>query len=114
MYILLQIMLGGGIGAGARYLIGLVAPFPFGTLAVNILGSLAIGVVFALLGPKNHPAVPFLTTGLMGGFTTFSAFSLDTFRLVEKGQFGGAFAYVTATLILSVAACFAAIWWIRS
>ena len=114
MYILLQIMLGGGVGAGARYLVGLAAPFPFGTLAVNILGSLAIGVIFALLGPKNHPALPFLTTGVLGGFTTFSAFSLDTFRLVEKGQIGGAMTYVAATLVLSLAACFAAIWWIRS
>ncbi|MEO8529845.1 MAG: fluoride efflux transporter CrcB [Deltaproteobacteria bacterium] len=114
MFTLFQIMLGGGLGAGARYLVSLVTPFPFATMAVNIIGSFAIGLAFATLAPKNHPALPILTTGFMGGFTTLSAFSLDTFKLVEKGQVGGAFAYVAATLVLSLVACFGAIMWVRA
>jgi fluoride exporter len=110
----LQIVLGGGIGAGARYLVGLAVPFPLGTLAVNVIGSALIGWLWATLGPKEHALLPFLTTGILGGFTTFSAFSLDTFRLVEKGQAGMAVAYVAASLILSLAACFAMIAWVRT
>ena len=109
-----QIVLGGGIGAGARYLVGLAVPFPFGTLAVNVIGSALIGWLWATLAPKDHALLPFLTTGILGGFTTFSAFSLDTFKLVEKGAFGFAGAYVAASLLLSLAACFATIAWVRA
>jgi fluoride exporter len=110
----LQVVLGGGIGAGARYLLGLAVPFPFGTLAVNVIGSALIGWLWASLGPKDHALLPFLTTGILGGFTTFSAFSLDTFKLVEKGALAPAFAYVAASVILSLAACFATIAWVRA
>ena len=114
MYILLQVMLAGGVGAGARYAVGLVTPFPYGTLTVNVVGSFLIGLAFATLAARNHPQYLMLTTGFLGGFTTFSAFSLDTFKLVERGAIGPAAAYVAATFVLSVGACFLAIWWART
>lgn len=109
---LIQVALGGAIGAVARYLVAtgamraFGAGFPMGTLAVNVAGSLAMGVLAALLlGPRAHPAAPFLLTGLLGGFTTFSAFSLDALRLVEAGRIGSAALYVVLSVVLSLAAC---------
>ena len=107
---------GGALGAIARHLVSLGfarwvgTGFPWATLAVNVAGSLLIGVSAALLllrWPEATGSRLFLTTGLLGGFTTFSAFSLDFVALVERGGVGPALFYAAATVILSIAACLA-------
>ena len=114
---LLQVALGGALGAAARYLTFLGANrllgpgFPWGTLAVNILGSFLMGVlVVALAHLSANRLAPFLVTGLLGGFTTFSAFSLDALTLWERGEAGAAAAYVAGSVLLSLAAILAGLW----
>lgn len=103
---------GGALGASLRWLMGLwlVRPgFPWATLTVNILGSAAIGLLWVLLVTRYDAAQPwraFLFTGLLGGFTTFSAFALETLQLLEQGAAGRASIYIMA----SVAACLFACW----
>jgi len=106
---LIQVALGGALGASARYLAGLGAlrlagpGYPWGTLAVNVIGSLVMGVLVVALALKGgERAAPFLMTGLLGGFTTFSAFSLDALTLWERGQAGAAAGYVVGSVILSL------------
>ncbi len=107
----ISVALGGAFGAVARYLVGLAVTFPMGTLAVNIMGSLAIGVVWALFTARGLQAwLPLVMTGFLGGFTTFSAFSLDTMRLIEGGRLGAAFTYVVASVLLSLGACALGLW----
>jgi fluoride exporter len=108
---LLQVALGGAIGSVLRYLTNvsvmrLIGPgFPFGTLIVNILGSFAMGFLVVFLAHKGHMRLaPFLMTGVLGGFTTFSAFSLDTLTIFERGQTGLALAYVAGSVGLSLLA----------
>lgn len=110
---LLAVLGGGAVGAGLRWGLAelvhqwLGRGFPWGTLAVNLLGSLAIGWLWAWLPPAGMPHLRLLlVTGLLGGFTTYSAFSLETLALVQGGQAGRAAAYVA----LTVALCFAAVW----
>ena len=106
---LLQVAVGGAIGSTCRYLVTAGAiracgpGFPYGTLAVNVAGSLAMGVLFVALTREGRFS-PLLLTGVLGGFTTFSAFSLDAFCLWERGAQGAAAAYVLASVILSLAA----------
>lgn len=101
---LASVALGGAFGAVLRYLVGLAVAFPFGTLAVNVAGSLAIGILWVALADRGAWSA-FLVTGILGGFTTFSAFSLDTLRLIETGRAPMAAAYVLASVGLSLAAC---------
>ncbi len=110
-YTMLQVALGGAIGATLRYQTGRLAVhlfghgFPWGTLLVNIIGSFAMGVIVVVLAHKDATRLaPFLMTGILGGFTTFSAFSLDVLTLYERGQAGIAAAYVLASVMLSLAA----------
>lgn len=113
MMTLTQIAVGGAIGASLRYLTGMVAiriagpGFPWGTLAVNIIGSFAMGVIVVLLAKTGNRLAPFAMTGVLGGFTTFSAFSLDTLALIERGQGALAFGYATASVLGALAAVFA-------
>lgn len=107
---LIFVALGGSVGAVLRYLVGLVVAFPAGTLTVNVVGSLAIGFVWAALADKSPGSLPFLMTGVLGGFTTFSTFSLDTLRLVQDGRLSAAGAYILASVLLSLLACFAGLW----
>lgn len=107
---LAQVALGGAIGASLRYLTGVATMrafgpgFPWGTVAVNILGSILMGVLVVLLAYKGGTRLaPFLMTGLLGGFTTFSAFSLDALTLYERGQVGLAAAYVLGSVVLALA-----------
>jgi CrcB protein len=93
--------------------VGLAVAFPMGTLAVNVAGSFAIGVVWVTLMDKSPGVLPFVMTGILGGFTTFSTFSLDTMRLVQDGRLGAACTYVLASVILSLLACFAGLWLAR-
>lgn len=108
---LLQVALGGALGACARYLTGVLTVrafghgFPWGTLTVNILGSFLMGVLVVVLARKGgHAYAPLLMTGMLGGFTTFSAFSLDTLTLFERGQTWLAGAYASASVLLSLLA----------
>ncbi len=106
-----SVALGGAIGAVLRYLVGLAVAFPLGTLTVNVAGSLIIGIVWAVFNAKGLQAwLPFIMTGILGGFTTFSAFSLDTLRLVETGRLAAAGGYAMASVLLSLAACAAGLW----
>jgi CrcB protein len=99
---LLMVALGGAAGSVARYGAGLALPFPLATAVINIAGSLLIGLVWVTLDPRSHPL---LIVGVLGGFTTFSAFSLETLRLAESGRPGVALAYVGGSVILSLFAC---------
>jgi len=109
MHILLQVAAGGAFGAVLRYLavtqcVRLFgAAFPYGTMIVNVAGSFLMGALVAILIARGH-AAPFLTVGVLGGFTTFSAFSLDAVTLAERGEVWGAFAYVTVSVLGSIAA----------
>ena len=109
----LAVALGGALGSVARYLlVGQMArwlgpAFPWGTLVVNVVGGLVIGLLaeaMALKWPVSPETRLFLITGVLGGFTTFSAFSLEAVALVERGAFGAALAYVAASVVLSVGA----------
>ena len=107
----LQVALGGAIGASLRYAsnIGtmrLFGPgFPAGTLFVNIAGSFLMGALAVTLAHKDATRLaPLLMTGVLGGFTTFSAFSLDAFTLYERGEVATALFYIAASVILSLAA----------
>jgi CrcB protein len=115
-YTTLQVALGGAIGASLRFLAGvgifkLTGPgFPLAVLSVNILGSFVMGmfVVFAAKTSNTHLS-PFIMTGILGGFTTFSAFSLEAYTLFERGQTGAAGLYVLASVILSIAGLIAGV-----
>jgi CrcB protein len=98
---LVQIAIGGAIGSVLRYLTLSVVSAPIGTLIVNVVGSLAMGALFVILSSRLHPL---LMTGILGGFTTFSAFSLDAMKLWQGGQVMPAVAYVAASVILSLIA----------
>lgn len=108
----LLVFIGGGIGAMARHgvnragLAALGPGFPWWTLAVNVAGSLAIGLLAGLFGAleTGHNARLFLITGFLGGFTTFSAFSLDALTLWERGQALQASLYILGSVILSLVA----------
>lgn len=119
----LYVAAGGAIGAVARYwMAGAVqraagsGGFPWGTLAVNVLGAFLMGLV-AEPGAKalglSAELRLFLATGILGGFTTFSAFSLEAALMLEKGQWGALAAYVSASVALTVLALFAGLWLIR-
>jgi CrcB protein len=102
-------------GSGAMALLGLA--FPYGTLLVNILGSFLMGVFvgsFAQYGNPSPELQAFLTVGLLGGFTTFSSFSLDVVTLYERGEVAAAILYVALSVILSLAAIFAGLFLMRS
>ena len=120
--LLLPIAAGGALGAVARFLMaGAVqravgGAFPWGTLAVNVLGALVMGLVVeaaARFWNMSEPVRVFLTTGVLGGFTTFSAFSLETGLLIQKSDWLSALAYIAASVLLCVLALFAGMWIIR-
>lgn len=105
---ILLVALGGAAGSVARYLTVLgatrLAPnFPAGVMVANVLGSVLIGVLFVVLTGPRAGLSPLLIAGFLGGFTTFSSFSLDALRLWEAGQVGLAAAYVLGSVGLSLA-----------
>ena len=110
----LQVALGGALGSMMRYFVNIGArrwlgpDYPWATLMVNVVGSFLMGVIVVVLARKggNHLA-PFLMTGILGGFNNFSAFSLDTMTLWERGEALAASAYVLASVALSLAAIIA-------
>jgi CrcB protein len=118
----LIVFIGAGIGGAMRHGVNLAAAallgsgFGYGTLTVNVVGSLAMGALAAFLAFQGEMAQPwrlFLATGVLGGFTTFSAFSLDAALLFERGQPGLAAIYVLASVIGSIAALFAGLALVR-
>ncbi|RDC70914.1 fluoride efflux transporter CrcB [Rhodovulum sp. 12E13] len=117
---LLQVALGGALGASARHLVNVsvmraLGPgFPWATMAVNVAGSLLMGALVVWLAKRGgqHWA-PFLMTGVLGGFTTFSAFSLDVATLYERGEVAAAAGYAVGSVVLSVGALFAGMWLMR-
>ena len=108
---LFLVMLGGAIGAGFRYHIGTVAlrnlgpGFPFGTWIVNLLGGLLMGVLAGTIAKtpiEGEPLRLFLGVGVLGGFTTFSAFSLESFNMLSRGEYIMAGAYAVSSVAGSI------------
>ena len=121
MRILFFVGLGSFIGGMSRYLLSLfiqnkfLSAFPYGTMTVNIIGCFLIGVVFAFSERGNFTMEwrLFLATGLLGGFTTFSSFSLETVSLLRGGQLWHAFIYILCSIVIGLLATFAGIFLIK-
>jgi len=112
MQMLIAVAAGGAVGAVGRYLVmsqvghWLGASFPYGTLAVNVAGSFLLGAlveIMALVWSTSQEMRAFLVVGVLGAFTTFSAFSLDAVALFERGAVGAAALYIAASVFLAVA-----------
>lgn len=118
---MLLVALGGAIGAAVRFLTGvgvvrLIGPtdFPLAIITVNVIGSFLMGVFVVVAAQRGLTHFsPFVMTGLLGGFTTFSAFSLETVTLMERGEYGAAGLYVALSVGLSVAGLMAGLWLAR-
>lgn len=117
---LLFVCLGGGLGSAARYAISKLlntAAFPYGTLAVNVLGSFLIGLFFGFfLKEQNQHQIIYLLliTGFCGGFTTFSAFSYDNFIFLKHGNYNLFFLYGVGSYIVGIAAVFLGIYFSKN
>ncbi|MFY9958653.1 fluoride efflux transporter CrcB [Bradyrhizobium sp.] len=116
------VFVGGGLGASLRHFInvacakGFGTNFPFGTFIINITGSTVMGLIAGYLAFKGEASQPwrlFLMTGILGGYTTFSAFSLDAVLLYERGAIGLAAFYVVGSVAFSIAGLFAGLALIR-
>ena len=123
MPMVVWVALGGAIGSAARYTVNVWSgrmfgtEFPWHTLTVNILGCFAMGLLIELMALKLNVSTDvraFLTTGILGGFTTFSAFSLDFALLVERKSYGLAGAYAAGSVVLSLLAVFAGLYLVRA
>ena len=114
---IIQVALGGAIGAVLRFLTGvgavrfLGAGFPWGTLTVNVVGSFVMGFLAVWL--SGGRLSPFWLTGVLGGYTTFSAFSLETVTLMERGQIGLAGLYVGLSVLGSIGGLMLGLWLAR-
>ena len=115
MKLLALAAIGGALGASGRYLVGLMAlrafgiAFPYGTLIVNVLGALLMGCLVHFLAVKINGSAElrvFLATGVLGGFTTFSAFSLEVANMIERGDWLVSFSYVLCSLVFCVGGIF--------
>jgi fluoride exporter len=118
---LLQVALGGAIGASARFVagVGIVrlvghGAFPLGVITVNIIGSFLMGVFVVAAAHRGLTHLsPFVMTGILGGFTTFSAFSLEAVTLYERGDMSGAVLYVVASVVCSIFGLLLGLWLAR-
>jgi CrcB protein len=118
---LFLVALGGAIGAALRFVSGLavlrlvgITEFPLAIIMVNVIGSFAMGVFVVAAAQKGLTHFsPFVMTGVLGGFTTFSAFSLETVTLMERGAYAAAALYVSASVIVSIAALMLGLWLAR-
>ncbi len=117
------VFIGGGIGSALRHGVNQAAArllgsgFPYGTLTINIVGSFIMGVLAGYFAFKSEASQPWrllLTTGILGGFTTFSTFSLDVALLYERGALGMAVLYVVASVGVALAGLFAGLFIIRN
>jgi CrcB protein len=118
----LLVFVGGGLGASLRHTVNVACArcmglsFPWGTFIINISGSIVMGLIAGYLAFKGEASQPwrlFVMTGVLGGYTTFSAFSLDTALLYERGEVGLALAYVLGSVLLSIAGLFAGLALVR-
>lgn len=123
MKLVLLVASGGAIGAVLRYLVGLASGwllgvgFPWGTITVNIVGSLVMGLVIGFAATKfqlTNELRLFIATGILGGFTTFSSFSLDFALLFERKDYGLAGLYLAGSVGLSILALFAGLYLVRA
>lgn len=123
MISVLYAALGGAIGASLRYGVNVTAPkllgydFPWATMIVNVLGSLVMGVLIGIMAQgwnASYEMRVFLTTGVLGGFTTFSAFSIDFAAMYERKQQTLALAYAGGSVVLALLAVFAGLWLART
>lgn len=123
MMMILAIFAGGGLGAALRHGVNVLCAkafglvFPVGTMTVNIAGSALMGALIGWLALRSGTSPlmrAFAATGVLGGFTTFSAFSLDVLVLAERGQVPMAVLYAVATVTGSIAAVFAGVWIVRA
>ncbi len=121
--IALYVAIGGAIGSVFRYFVlnkisfATGFGFPYGTMSVNVVGSLLMGLFIGYLAktlPHSMEMRAFVATGILGGFTTFSAFSLDVLTLFEKGDYINTFFYVLFSVILSILAIFLGVYMVRS
>src|SRR5262245_19031587 len=120
--IILAVALGGAIGSVARYVLAGVmqpagSPLNWGILWVNVIGGFVMGVIVeasALKWNLTPELRAFLTVGILGGFTTFSTFSLDSVLLLQKGAYGAAAGYIGGSVILSILALFVGLWLARA
>jgi len=121
--ILFAVGIGGGLGALLRYGVASAIQsaawpgYPWGIFVVNITGGLAMGLIVELSALKLQMSAEmraFLTTGILGGYTTFSTFSLDSVLLIERGQYVSAATYVIGSTVLSILAVFAGMWAVRA
>ena len=120
----LIVIIGAGLGGGLRHGVNVAVArllpgfgFPLATLIINVLGSFLMGVLaegFALRGAAGHPTRLFLTTGVLGGFTTFSSFSLDAVGLYQRGETAAAGIYVLASVVAALAGLFAGLALVRA
>jgi CrcB protein len=119
----LAVALGGALGALLRYFVAsavqspVSAGFPWGIFVVNVSGGLAMGLITALAALKLQIPLElrsFLTVGVLGGYTTFSTFSLESALLIERGAYGMAAAYIVGSTALSILAIFAGLWIVRA
>jgi CrcB protein len=118
----LLVFVGGGLGATLRHLINVTCArylgtgFPWGTFIINISGSTVMGLIAGYLAFKGEASQPwrlFLLTGILGGYTTFSAYSLDAALLYERGELASAALYVVGSVVLSIAGLFAGLALVR-
>ena len=116
------VFFGGGLGAALRHGMNIAAArvlgtaFPYGTLIINVTGSILMGLIagyFAFKGGASQHWRLFLTTGILGGYTTFSAFSLDAALLYERGESWAAALYVVLSVVLSILGLFAGLYIVR-
>ncbi|MDB5514499.1 MAG: fluoride efflux transporter CrcB [Tardiphaga sp.] len=116
------VFIGGGLGSSLRHTINVVCTrwfgtaFPYHTFIINITGSTVMGLIAGYLAFKGEASQPwrlFLMTGILGGYTTFSAFSLDAGLLYERGEIGLAVLYVVGSVVLSIAGLFAGLALVR-
>lgn len=123
MTMFLYAAIGGAIGAAARYGVNVTTPkllghgFPWGTMIVNVGGSFVMGVLIAMMAlawSTSQEMRVFLITGVLGGFTTFSAFSLDFAALYERKEYGMAFGYAGSSVVMSLIAVFAGLYLART
>jgi CrcB protein len=118
----LLVFLGGGLGSTLRHIVNVVSAralgtgFPYHTFIINITGSIVMGLIAGYLAFKGEASQPwrlFLMTGVLGGYTTFSAFSLDAALLYERGEIGLALFYVLGSVVFSIAGLFAGLALVR-
>lgn len=119
----LLVAAGGAFGASARHLVGIAslrvfgASFPYGTLIVNVVGCFVMGIFIGLLAARFQGSEAlrlFVATGFLGGFTTFSAFSLDFTVLWDRGETAVAIGYVAVSVLVSLGALAAGMWLVRT